>query len=138
MPSQRPDLPRSGRADERARARKAWHRTRVDEQKGSVLRVPDAELEFGPDLVMHYRGQPFTGVSYEVMEDGTRSELTYVNGLQQGPARDWDASGRLRAEDSWHANVRHGHSHTYDESGTVISEQWWDHDRKVDAPRPDV
>lgn len=46
-----------------------------------MLRVPDAELEFGPDLVMHYRGQPFTGPSYEVIEDGTRSELAYVNGL---------------------------------------------------------
>lgn len=107
-------------------------------QKGSVLRVPDAELEFGPDLFMHYRGQPFTGVSYGVMEDGTRSELTYVNGLQQGPARDWDASGWLRAEDSWRANFRHGRSRTYDASGAVISEQWWDHDRKVDAPPPDV
>lgn len=98
--------------------------------------MPDAELEFGADLVMHYRGEPFTGVSYGVMEDGTRSELTYVNGLQEGPARDWDASGRLRVEESWRANVRHGPSRTYDESGAVISEEWWDNDRKVAAPPP--
>jgi hypothetical protein len=44
----------------------------VDEV-GGPLRVPDAELSFGPELVMHYQGRPFTGVSYEVMEDGRRS-----------------------------------------------------------------
>lgn len=60
-----------------------WHCARVNEgQEGSALRVPDAELEFGPDLVMHYRGQPFTGIAFDVMEDGTRSELSYVDGLQ--------------------------------------------------------
>jgi hypothetical protein len=79
-----------------------WHCARVNEgQEASALRVPDAELEFGPDLVMHYRGQPFTGIAFDVMEDGTRSELSYVDGLQHGPARDWDASGPLRAEDFW-------------------------------------
>jgi antitoxin component YwqK of YwqJK toxin-antitoxin module len=87
---------------------------------------------------MHYQGRPFTGVSYEVMADGTRSELTYVEGCQEGPARDWDASGRLRAEESWHAKFRYGPSRTYDESGAVISQQWWDHDRQVDAPPPAV
>jgi antitoxin component YwqK of YwqJK toxin-antitoxin module len=72
------------------------------------------------------------------MEDGTRSELTYVDGCQQGRARDWDAAGRLRVEEFWHANFRHGLSCTYDEGGAVISEQWWDHDRQVDAPPPEV
>src|SRR5262245_41288921 len=86
-----------------------WHCACVTEgQEGSVLRVSDADLEFGPDLVMHYRGQPFTGIALGVMESGIRSELTYVDGLQHGPARDWDASGRLRAEDSWRANFRDG------------------------------
>lgn len=107
-------------------------------QEDSTLRVPDAELEFGPDLVMHFRGQPFTGIAFDVMENGTRSELSYVDGLQHGPARDWDASGRLRTEDSWRANFRHGGSRTYDESGALISEQWWDHDRKLNAPPSDV
>lgn len=36
--------------------------------------MPDAELDFGPDLVMHYQGRPFTGISHETMDDGTRSE----------------------------------------------------------------
>lgn len=40
---------------------------------GDPLRVPDAELSFGPELVMHYQGLASTGVSYEVMEDGRRS-----------------------------------------------------------------
>jgi antitoxin component YwqK of YwqJK toxin-antitoxin module len=108
------------------------------DEAGGTLRVPDAELDFGPDLVIHYQGRPFTGVSYEVMEDGTRSELTYEDGCQQGPARDWDASGRLRAEEFWRGNLRHGPSRTYDQSGAAISEQWWDHGRQVDAPPPEV
>jgi len=116
-----------------------WHCARVNEgQEGSALRVPDSELEFGPDLVMHYRGQPFTGIAFDVVADGTRSELSYVDGLQHGPARDWDASGRLRAEDFWRTNVRHGVSRTYDENGAVISEQWWDHDTRVNAPPSDA
>lgn len=81
--------------------------------------MPDTELSFGPDPVMHYQGRPFAGLSYEVMGYGARSELTYVEGCQQGPARDSDASGRLRAEESWYANFRHGLSGTYDESARI-------------------
>jgi hypothetical protein len=41
--------------------RGTWRYARVNEgQEGGALRVPDAALEFGPDLVTHYRGQPFT------------------------------------------------------------------------------
>jgi hypothetical protein len=105
-----------------------------DGNEGDGLRVPDAELDFGPDLVMHYQGHPFTGVCYEALDDGSYCELTYLGGLQHGPAREWDASGRLRGEEAWDANSRHGPSRTYDETGAVISEQWFDHDRPVDGP----
>jgi antitoxin component YwqK of YwqJK toxin-antitoxin module len=98
------------------------------------LRVPDSELDFGPGLVMHYVGKPFSGISFEVSPDGRRCELSYVEGLQHGPTREWDESGRLRFEDRWEANARHGPARTFDEAGIVKSEQWWDHDRRVDAP----
>ncbi len=114
---------------------KSWHGAWVDEgQEDNALRVPDTELDFGAELVMHYQGRPFTGIAYETMNDGTHSELTYVGGLQEGPAREWDPSGRLRAEEAWHANFRHGLSRTYDKTGAVISEQWFDHGMRVDAP----
>jgi hypothetical protein len=29
-------------------------------------------------------------------------------------------------------------SRTYDDSGAVISEQWWDHDKRVNAPPSDA
>jgi hypothetical protein len=109
----------------------------VDEARGP-LRVPDAQLDFGPDLVMHYQGRPFTGVSYEVMEDGTRSELTYVGLRNKDRLETGMLHGRLRTEEFWHGNLRHGPSRTYDESGAAISEQWWDHGRQVDAPPPEV
>src|SRR5688572_27387193 len=100
--------------------------------------MPDEELEFGPDLVMHHRGRPFTGIAFGIMDDGTRSELSYVSGLQHGPARDWDASGRLRAEETWDSNARHGPSRIYDESGAVISERWFVHDKLVSGPAPEA
>jgi hypothetical protein len=60
--------------------------------EGDRLRVRDSQLDFGPDLVMHYGGESFAGISYEVRADGTRCELTYIAGFQDGPA----ASGMQR------------------------------------------
>jgi antitoxin component YwqK of YwqJK toxin-antitoxin module len=57
-----------------------------------------------------------------------------VNGLQEGPARDWYASGRLRSETMFHKGVGHGHDRRYREDGSVESESSYEfgvHTRSV-------
>jgi antitoxin component YwqK of YwqJK toxin-antitoxin module len=103
----------------------------VQGDDSDTLRVADSELEFDSDLVMHYRGQPFTGVAFERAANGAYCELAYVEGLQHGVTREWDAEGRLRATETWDANTRHGVSRTYDDHGSVVCEQWWNRDQQM-------
>jgi hypothetical protein len=74
-----------------------------------------------PDLVMHLHGVPFTGVAYE--DEPWHSEVSYVDGLPDGPTRDWFASGGLRTETWFRRGVVHGVQREYDEHGRLIAEQ---------------
>lgn len=83
-------------------------------------RVHDDELDFDSDQVMHYRGRPFTGVSFAEESDGTRSELSHRNGLQDGPAHVWYPSGLLMEETQYRENKAHGQELEYDRSGALV------------------
>ena len=85
-----------------------------------ILRVPDAELEYDAEQVYRWRGEPFTGIGYE--DDPMRSEVSYADGQQTGPARDFYASGRLAAESWYHEGTLHGWNRTFTEDGKVRSE----------------
>jgi antitoxin component YwqK of YwqJK toxin-antitoxin module len=91
-----------------------------------VLRVPDDEIEYDNDLTYSYRGKPFTGVSYDDVPGHGLSEVSYVDGLQDGPARDWYVSGQPKSETLFRRNVRHGLSRVFREDGTLASEEIWD------------
>jgi hypothetical protein len=67
-----------------------------DGNDGRVVRVPDSELDFDEDSFCTYNGVPFTGVGYEVVPDRGLSEVTYREGLQEGPARDWSRRERSK------------------------------------------
>lgn len=69
-----------------------------------ALRIPDDQLEFEEDLVFRYKDARFTGIAYELWPNGqTWSEISYVAGLQNGVAREWDASGHLLGESHYKA-----------------------------------
>lgn len=87
-----------------------------------VVRVPDSELEYDSDIVYFHNGAAFTGVAYEEDPDRGRSEISYLEGMQHGPARDWYSSGKLKAESYYHENVRHGMDREFDEDGNLTSE----------------
>lgn len=88
------------------------------------LIVAATELDYDAELVFRWRGEPFTGVGYE--EHPVRSEVTYVDGHQTGPARDFYASGRLSAETWYHDGTPHGWNRTYAEDGTVRTEELYE------------
>src|SRR5262249_22579618 len=85
-------------------------------------RVPDAELEYDSELVYRHDGNRFTGVGYE-QTPAMRSEITYVEGLQQGPARDWSADGRLTGESYYFENTLHGWQRAYGDHGEPVTEE---------------
>jgi antitoxin component YwqK of YwqJK toxin-antitoxin module len=65
--------------------------------------VPDALLDFDENLVCTYEGERFTGVGYKDVPGYAVSEISHVDGLQEGPAREWYPSGQLKAETMLHA-----------------------------------
>jgi antitoxin component YwqK of YwqJK toxin-antitoxin module len=86
------------------------------------LRIRGEELDFDDDQIFHYEGIPFTGVAYyDDEEDGGTSEEEYVDGLRDGGARVWYASGALRSEGSFLLGVAHGRHRTFREDGTLES-----------------
>ena len=86
------------------------------------LRVPDDEIDFTPDLVYTYRGELLTGIAFEEDPDLGLSVISYVDGAQQGWARDYDPEGRLRGETLYRENVRHGPDRTFAEDGSLVAE----------------
>jgi hypothetical protein len=51
-----------------------------------------------------------------------RSEVSYRDGVQSGPARDWYPSGSLKGESWFVEGVLHGAAREYDESGVLVEE----------------
>ncbi|MBM7789144.1 toxin-antitoxin system YwqK family antitoxin [Tenggerimyces flavus] len=73
-------------------------------------------------MVTKLNGQAFTGVAYEESPDLGRSEVSYREGVQEGPARDWYPSGLLQGESHYVQGVLHGTSREFDESGRIVAE----------------
>ncbi|GAB3433824.1 toxin-antitoxin system YwqK family antitoxin [Flindersiella endophytica] len=89
--------------------------------------VPDEELDFEADQVFTLNGLPFTGVGYEESPEIGRSEVTYQDGLQTGPARSWDPSGVLRSESYYYGGALHGMSRKFDSDGTLTLESRYEY-----------
>lgn len=84
--------------------------------------VRDAELEYDSDLVATLLGEPFSGVAYEESPVLGRSEISYRDGLQDGPAQDWYPAGTLKGESQFRQGVLHGVSREFDHDGNVSVE----------------
>jgi antitoxin component YwqK of YwqJK toxin-antitoxin module len=106
-------------------------------------RVQFSELDYDGELIYAFGGRPFTGTAYEDVPGKWRSELTYRDGMQEGVARDWYASGVLKEESYFRENVRHGPARSYSADGALISEsayeygilvslKHFDHDGKIE------
>ena len=85
-----------------------------------MSRVPDAELDYDDEQVYRWHGELFTGIGCS--DEPVRSEVTYEDGQQTGPARDFHPSGQVSAESWYHLGTLHGWSRTYAEDGEILSE----------------
>ena len=91
--------------------------------------VPDVELDFDDDGVAIYRGDPFSGTSYEVTPNGVQSELIYVDGQLEGRATDVVlATGVLIGETSYFHGMKHGPQREYFADGVLREERDYEYD----------
>ncbi|WP_322756558.1 hypothetical protein [Frankia sp. Cas3] len=105
--------------------------------ESGVARVEDSELDFDEDLIYTYRGVLFTGIGYEEVSGHGLSEISYRQGMQAGPARDWYPSGVLKGESYFRENVLHGPLREFDEDGNVRFEAVYEYGILVSSLRSD-
>ncbi len=74
-----------------------------------MKRVPMEEILEDEELLARLDGELFTGVAFEKNGPyGIASELTYVDGLQEGLARDCYPSGQIKAIARYRGGVQNG------------------------------
>jgi hypothetical protein len=81
--------------------------------------IEDSQLDLDDDQRYWHEGRPFSGVGYEVSADGTRSETSYVDGWQEGPATDFYPDGGVKSVSNYRANLVHGYVDKFSASGTL-------------------
>lgn len=103
-----------------------------------TTRVPFDELDITDNLIVLWKDKPFTGIGYDLNADGKLwSEMTYVNGLQEGFSKEWSTSGTLIVEEQWKRGNLHGFVHEWFENsklkskavrefGILVSKKEWD------------
>jgi antitoxin component YwqK of YwqJK toxin-antitoxin module len=86
-------------------------------------RIHFDDLILADDQSTHWQGRPFTGTAYETNARGVVIEvLPFVDGLEQGVAREWSDSGQLKAESARAFGSRHGVTRTWHDNGQLESE----------------
>jgi antitoxin component YwqK of YwqJK toxin-antitoxin module len=83
-----------------------------------MLRVEDSELDISYDMIVRWKGNPFTGVSYEQGPGAALTEIEYKNGIQHGITKEWSSSGRPVMEAQY-------------EHGICITEKVWNEDGEL-------
>jgi hypothetical protein len=89
--------------------------------------VPEDYLDFDENLIYTYGGELFTGIGYEESNGRRISEISYLNGKQDGVSRSWYSDGSLWEESSYRQNFRHGKHLGYDVEGRVRLEEVYEY-----------
>jgi antitoxin component YwqK of YwqJK toxin-antitoxin module len=91
----------------------------------------DLELE-GNNLTVG--GKPFNGVAFETTPTGVLiSEVTFVNGQQEGKAREFYPSGKLKVEEAYKNGSKHGECNTFFENGLKKSRAWYEYSILIES-----
>jgi antitoxin component YwqK of YwqJK toxin-antitoxin module len=98
---------------------------------------PEVDMDHGQRLL--YRGQPFTGEVEERSGGVVISLDVYVDGLQDGPSREWYKDGTPRSEGmvrqgrpvgvtrEWHPNGVLASEQVFADDGlTMLADRQWD------------
>lgn len=111
-----------------------WQLQRFDRWRSGFIgelnmqRVNADEIEFGDDYVYRLQSHPFTGVGFEMSEDGRLvSEIEFRDGMKNGMSREWSCDGKLVFEHCYVNNTRHGPQREWSDSGALVSEEDFEH-----------
>ncbi|MEO1162828.1 MAG: hypothetical protein AAFV98_03505 [Chloroflexota bacterium] len=84
------------------------------------IRVQQEELDFTDYFRAFRNNEPFTGVVYDLTQDGNLwSEMSYVDGWQHGITKEWSLSGTLIVEEAWQSGYLHGLLQEWFEDGNL-------------------
>jgi antitoxin component YwqK of YwqJK toxin-antitoxin module len=87
------------------------------------VNVDDTDIEYTGGPIVTFEGKPFTGIAYEIANDGHLiSEITYIEGIQNGPDISWHFNGKLESEGENKWNRPHGFFKEWYESGQLKME----------------
>ncbi len=99
---------------------------------------PEADAT-GPDGLMYYRGELFTGEMVELYDDGSLFTLTtYVDGMEDGPSQGFYPDGSPQSEGTaarnraigewreWYPDGTVKQVDVYDDTGRLRSRRKWD------------
>jgi len=93
-----------------------------------MKRVNADDIELGDDYVYRLDSQPFTGVGFEVGEDGRLiGEIEFRDGMKNGISREWSSNNNLVLEHMYVNNTRHGPQREWSDSGTLVCEEEFEH-----------
>ncbi len=66
--------------------------------------------------------------------NGEKEDMPYVNGRRQGMAKWYYTHDRLKREQRYSMNVKHGEGAYYDTSGRTLKKVYYDRDRMIPPP----
>lgn len=94
-----------------------------------MVTINDRELLYcDEENIFVYKDEPFTGISRHSNREGALTgEDTYINGIQQGPARYWYPSGQLKGEEYFVNNGLHGPCKEWHENGQLKRDAMFEH-----------
>lgn len=88
-----------------------------------MQRVDDEEIETIDGVTYRWQGQPFTGIGYELGNEGqVINEMTYKNGKMDGVSRQWNYLGQLFFETHYRKGLTYGLDREWDENGQLRRE----------------
>lgn len=86
-----------------------------------MLRLHESEVELGEDERFYYRELPFTGVVYDIADDGqVLFETELRSGRKHGVSRTWTPQGSLIREQNFEDGLQHGLQRHWHPNGPLL------------------
>ncbi|MFF8697380.1 toxin-antitoxin system YwqK family antitoxin [Streptomyces sp. NPDC015144] len=83
--------------------------------------IDDPEFEMDEGEVVSYQGQRFTGEVVEYQRGALVSLVTYKDGIEDGPSREWYMDGTLSSEGTLRGGFPIGESKEWHPNGRLAS-----------------
>jgi antitoxin component YwqK of YwqJK toxin-antitoxin module len=92
------------------------------------INIDDPQVDMDMSRRLLYRGELFTGEVEEYLGGARVSLETYVDGLADGPSREWYKDGRLESEVTVRKGRAVGVARRWDQNGVLASERVFSED----------